>query len=137
MKRGSLMININQVIEDIKENTGINFLKVEEMYAESELDIKPEHLNMFQMVGGGCLYNLADVTAGVAFNSQKEKGVTANGSMDYLRAAKDTKKIICKATIIKKGATLGFVSTEIEDDKGRLLAKGNFIFCNIDNQLKK
>jgi acyl-CoA thioesterase len=129
------MINFTEVLEKIKQNSGIHFLKIEEMYAESELYIKPEHLNMFNMVGGGCLYDLADITAGVAFNSQKEKGVTANGSMDYLRAAKNTKKIICKASIMKRGSKLGFVTTEIEDDKGRLIAKGNFIFCNIDDQL--
>lgn len=126
------MIDINEAVENIKTYTGIHFLKIEKMYTESELFIKQEHLNMFQMVGGGCLYNLADITAGVAFNSQKEKGVTANGTMDYLRAAKDTEKLICKATIIKKGAKLGFVQTEIEDDKGKLIAKGNFIFCKID-----
>lgn len=129
------MINFTEVLERVKQNFGIHFLKIEEMYAESELYIKTEHLNMFHMVGGGCLYNLADITAGIAFNSQQEKGVTANGTMDYLRAAKNTEKIICKANIVKKGAKLGFVSTEISDDKGRLIAKGNFTFCNIDNQL--
>lgn len=126
------MIDIKEAIENIRLHTGIHFLKIEKMYAESELFIKQEHLNMFQMVGGGYLYNLADITAGVAYNSQVEKGVTANGTMDYLRAAKDTNKLICKATIIKKGAKLGFVQTEIEDDKGKLVAKGNFIFCKID-----
>lgn len=126
------MIDINEAVKNIKTYTGIHFLKIEKMYAESELIIKPEHLNMFQMVGGGCLYNLADITAGVAYNSQIEKGVTANGTMDYLRAAKDTKKLVCKATIIKKGAKLGFVQADIEDDKGKLIAKGNFIFCKID-----
>ncbi len=126
------MIDIKEAVENIKAHTGIHFLKIEKMYAESELLIKQEHLNMFQMVGGGCLYNLADITAGVAFNSQIEKGVTANGTMDYLRAAKDTKKLICKATIIKKGAKLGFVETVIEDDNGKQIAKGNFIFCKIE-----
>lgn len=126
------MIDINEAVKNIKTYTGIHFLKIEKMYAESELIIKQEHLNMFQMVGGGCLYNLADITAGVAYNSQIEKGVTANGTMDYLRAAKDTKKLVCKATIIKKGAKLGFVQADIEDDKGKLIAKGNFIFCKID-----
>ncbi|WP_099468115.1 PaaI family thioesterase [Konateibacter massiliensis] len=128
------MINFTEALKVIEENSGIHFLKVEEMYAESELYIKPEHLNMFQIVGGGCLYNLADITAGVAYNSQKEKGVTATGTMDFLRAAKDTEKIICKATLVKKGSKLCFATTEVEDDKGRLVARGSFVFCNVEQK---
>lgn len=120
---------MKQVMEEIRTVFGIDFVRIETESVESELWVQPEHLNFMGIVYGGYLFNLADLTAGIAFISDGAVGTTVSGNMKYLRAAKDTKKIVCNAVIMKRGSKLDFIYVEIKGEDGKMIATGDFIFC--------
>ncbi|MEN6462169.1 MAG: PaaI family thioesterase [Syntrophomonas sp.] len=50
-------------------NNGMKIMKMEEGYAEAELDYKPGHRNFMGTLHGGSLSTLADITDGVSIIS--------------------------------------------------------------------
>lgn len=112
---------------------GIKTTKVEEGYAEVELELRPEYMNATNVVHGGLLYTLGDVVSGTAASSFGTKAVTVSGEYQYLAAAKDTKKLRATAKCSKSGKTLVFFDVEITDDKNTLVGKGTFIYYRLQN----
>ena len=100
---------------------GIKTTKVEEGYAEVELELRPEFMNATNVVHGGCLYTLGDVVSGTAASSFGTKAVTVSGEYQYLSAAKDTKKIKAVARCIKQGKTLLVFDVMLTDSKYTLV----------------
>lgn len=110
---------------------GIKTTKIEEGYAEVELDLRPEFMNPTNVVHGGCLYTLGDVVSGAAAASFGTKAVTVSGEYHYLAAAKDTTKIKAVARCIKQGKTLLVFDVMLTDSKYTLVGKGTFTYYRL------
>lgn len=114
-----------------EKDHGVTFTKLEEDFSESELIVEEKHLNVYNMVWGGWLYNIMDITAGITNICGGGFGPTVSGNIDYISSTKGAEKLICRGRIRKHGWTFSHVDTEVVNENEKLLAKGSFIYYNL------
>ena len=74
-------------------------------------------------------FTVADTTSGMAVLSLGgEKVNTVSATINYLRAGKDTEKLVIEADVVKCGRTLAVVDAKVMDDKGELLVTTTMTF---------
>ncbi len=113
---------------------GIELLEVRRGYVLARVKNKRELENIYGDVHGGCLYTIADNMAGIAAGTCGYHVTTVNGSIQYLKAGRNTEYIICEAKVIKPGKTIDAVHVEIKDDNGQLLNTAEFTFFNLQKR---
>ena len=111
---------------------GMTILDISEGYAKGKLVVNPELYNPIGSIHGGCLFSLADSIGGAAAYSHGKPITTVSGSINYLRAAIDTKEIIAIAKEVKYGKRIMVYDVELFDDQGELLAKCSFTYYSLD-----
>lgn len=119
---------------DFRIAVGVRFLEREIGYAKAEMDILPWHLNPLGIIHGGCLFTLADTTSGASALGRGGRVSTVNGSINYLKAGKNTTKIVAEAHEIKYGRTLSVCEAKIFNDKGELLATTSMTFFHMKDE---
>ena len=110
---------------------GIDIVEIREGYVLSKVKKKKELENIYGDLHGGCLYAVADNMAGIAATTYGFYVTTVSGTIQYLRAARNTEYIFCEAEVIKPGRTIDAVHVEITDDNGLLLNTADFTFFNL------
>lgn len=121
----------NRDFTDFTEMLGVRFLVREMGYAKSEMEILPCHMNVLGIIHGGCLFTLADTTSGASSLGRGGRVTTVNGSINYLKAGKNTKKLVAEAREVKYGRTLSVCDCKIFDDKDNLLATTTMTFFHL------
>lgn len=117
---------------DFRDKIGMVTLERRPGYAKCEIKIEPWHLNGLGVVHGGVLFTLADTTCGTAAAASGEYRVTTvNGTINYLRAGKNTSKITAEATEIKNGKAFSVCEAKVYDDKDVLLAITTMTFYHL------
>jgi len=107
---------------------GIELVSATLGFCETELRLRPDHLQQDGYVHAGVQATLADHTAGVAAATlvgPDEFILTAEFKINFLRAAKG-ERLRCKATVLKPGSSLTVVESEVyceEGDTSRLVSK--------------
>lgn len=101
---------------------GIETTEIREGFAESRMLFRKEFQNVIHSCHGGCLMTLADTTGGAAVASHGTSVTTVSLTVNFLKAALDTKMIYCRARELHSGKRLASVSIEVFDDRGTLLA---------------
>ncbi|MCI6737625.1 MAG: PaaI family thioesterase [Intestinibacter sp.] len=131
-----------QKIIDFRNNSegftmvnGIKITKVSEGYAEGEIEITDNHLNMSKGIHGGCIFSLADSVAGSAVWSRGKKATTSNSNISFLRPTFGVKKLIAKAKEVKYGKNLLVYDVDVEDEKNRLIARATVTYFNLKEDL--
>lgn len=119
---------------DFNTGLGIRYLKIEPGYARTEMDVFPCHLNVLGGVHGGCLFTLADTTIGASIAAYGSHVTTVNSSINFLKKAQNTSKLIAEAKIVKHGRTFSVSDGKIFDDKGNLLATTTMTFFHLTGQ---
>lgn len=114
---------------------GIQTTKITPGYAEGDMVIKEEFMNIISSVHGGCYFTLADSIGGAAAATHGYKISTASGDLNFLRPALDSKKLVCKAEVLKAGKRLIVSEVKIYDEKDRLLAAGVYNYANLGTPL--
>jgi acyl-CoA thioesterase len=84
----------------------INLSNLEEGYAELEMTVEEEHLNLIKIVHGGILASIADIAMGIACISCKKKVVTTEMNISYVRSVGVNSKLIAKASVDNNGNNL-------------------------------
>lgn len=126
---------IQRAGRELFDKFGIVYTEVKDGTACGELELQPQHRNLYGIPYGGFLFTLADNTAGMAFLSAGGNGVTVSGNVNYLRGAvPETEKLICRAKVKKAGGRLFFVSAEIFDNRDVLLSEYSFVFTNLQKK---
>lgn len=118
-------------ITDFRDKIGVIILERGLGYAKGEIEILPWHLNVLGVVHGGCLFSLADTISGVSALGRGGRVTTVNGNINYLKAGKDTTKIVAEAREIKYGRTLSVCECKLSNDKGELLATTTMTFFHL------
>jgi len=109
----------------------IELESVEPDRAAYRMEIRPESRNPFGMVHGGALYTMADDAAGVAAHSDGRHYVTQSGSLHFLdNRAHGTIRAV--GQVRHRGRSTVLVAVEITDEKGSLLATGEFTYFCVD-----
>ena len=121
--------NIEYALRDVKGKFGLDFTEVKKGYACSRLLVQKKHLNAFGICYGTFLFNLADITAGVAFLSMAGFGPTLTGNISFMKGAKEGDTLICTAFVPKHGKRISFCTAEIRTTDGQLIAKTDFTYC--------
>ncbi len=120
--------NIEYAIHDVKEKFNLDFTEVGKGSACATLLVQKKHLNAFGICYGTFLFNLADITAGVAFLSAGGFGPTLTGNTSFISGAKEGDTLICKACVQKKGKKIFFCYAEIRTPDDRLIMKTDFTY---------
>ncbi len=113
------------------EKIGIEILEIRTGYVFSRVKTKKELENIYEDMHGGCLYTIADNMAGIAASTCGFYVTTVNGSIQYLRAGRNTEYIFCRAEVIKQGKTITAVHVELTDDNDMLLNTAEFTYFNL------
>lgn len=119
--------------EGFREVLGIRIIENGVGYAVGEMDIQPTHLNPLGVVHGGCMFSIADTVSGVSALGRGGRVTTVSGNISYLRAGKDTTKIVAKARETKYGRTFSVCEAQLFDDKDNLLAITTMTFFHLND----
>lgn len=112
---------------------GIKLTRVEPGYAEGVLAVGPQHYNPRDTIHGGCLFSLMDTVGGAAAFAYGSPVTTSGASIEFLRAARNTKTLRATATQLKAGRTLVIMEIVVEDDTGTLLTKATMTFFRLQS----
>ncbi|MBR5571784.1 MAG: PaaI family thioesterase [Oscillospiraceae bacterium] len=124
------LMSIAQNPEPFDFHNHVRIVDVDDGVGVVELDVHPESLNIWGTTHGGLLYSLSDVACGCAvLTVRPESHVTVTGSMDYLRPAPATGRVIATGRVTKMGGKLAYCDSEIRDGAGTLIATGRAVMC--------
>ncbi|MCI8650684.1 MAG: PaaI family thioesterase [Anaerotruncus sp.] len=108
--------------------SGIRVLDLGVDYAVTGLEMDAQSCNPFGSLHGGAIYTMADCASGCAARSNGAIYVTLNGSINYIRGAKEG-AIRANAQVVHRGRTTCVVRVEVHCGE-TLLADGSFtMFC--------
>lgn len=130
-------MNFNKIIEMRNETNifakhlGIRITNIETGKAEAELEIKDIMSNLIGSVHGGCLFTLADVTAGSVAASYGYKATTLDATMHYLNPALNSKVLYARGETLKHGKRTTVVNISITDQNGTNLVSAVFTFMSL------
>ena len=110
---------------------GMELLEAAQGYARARLRLQPQLLNIYGGMHGGCAFSLADTLAGMAAATYGNHVTTLDASINYMRPVIETQYLYCEARVLKKGAAISVVRTELTDDNGKLLIDGSFTYYHL------
>ena len=125
---------LDQIIDRINhkcpynETNGIRTVLLEEGHSVVEVEVRPEHLNVWGLPHGGLLFAIADVASGTAAHSTRKNAhfVTADSSIHFLYANPEAKRLRAEGRVIRSGRTLCVVQAEIYDDQDHHVLTGQY-----------
>lgn len=108
---------------------GLSVQKLEEGCCRTAMEIKKEFLNKHNIVHGGVIYSMADISMGLAVYftlEEEEETATIEIKINYLKQAK-SKNLLCEARIIQKGKNIAVLEAEIKENSYMIAkAQGTF-----------
>ena len=122
--------------ELLKQNPFANLLDMEllevsEGFVKAKIPFQDKIQNIYGDFHGGALYSAADTLCGIAASSYGYYLTAINGSIQYLKAGRNTEYVICEAKVIKPGRNISVVEFQIMDERDMLLNTGTFHFYNL------
>lgn len=115
---------------------GVEIIEIKEGYAKAVLRVDERKVNPIGSVHGGCLFTLADTTAGSAATSHGVWMTTLDADIHFMRPALHQKKIYAEANEIKRGANISLYSVSITDEKGAELVHATFTFASLHKPIE-
>jgi acyl-CoA thioesterase len=101
--------------------SGIELLKAENGMAKARMKIKDEHLNALNMVQGGAIFTLADLTIGAAANSYGIAAVAINVNISFLKAASNG-VLFAEANECSRNSKIASYNVTITNEQGELIS---------------
>lgn len=120
-------MDYNKYIEHFNKNNhfmrynGMKVVALKEGYAEVEMELGGNSLNVQGTLHGGAMFTLADAAAGSAAKSHGLVNFTIDGSINFIKAVK-TGKVKAIANEIHRGRTTGLYKVEIIDENKNIVA---------------
>lgn len=109
----------------------MEILEVSEGFVKAKLSFRKELANVYGDFHGGALYAAADTLCGIAASTYGYYVTTVDGSIQYLKAGRNTEYVVCEGKVIKPGKNISVVQFQVTDDKEMLLNTGTFTFYNL------
>jgi uncharacterized protein (TIGR00369 family) len=109
---------------------GARLGRVEAGAVEVELDLGPQHLNLFGTMHGGLIATLADTATGLAMLTTLEAGtthLTASIGVTFL-APGQAGTVTARGRVLKHGRRFGYAEADVVDEAGNLLARATATF---------
>lgn len=113
---------------------GAELEEVREGYSRLVLrEISKKHLNGNGRIHGGLIYTLCDSACGSLMDYYGGKSSTIEGNIQYLNNPKETKAIICEASILKRGNRVSFIEVKVTNQKKEKIAAATFTYYSLKN----
>ena len=114
-----------------KDRFDIDFSDIRKGEAVGRLRVQEKHLNGFGICFGTFIFNLADMTCGIAFLTMGGFGPTVDGNISFIAGAKAGDVLVCRAKVQKYGKKVSFVEGHIYTEEGALVASTDFRFFHL------
>lgn len=95
-----------------------------------ELDVGPQHLNLFGTMHGGLIATLADTATGLAMLTALEAGtthLTTSLSVTFLAPGR-AGAVTSRGRVLKHGRRFGYAEADVVNEAGDLLARATATF---------
>jgi uncharacterized protein (TIGR00369 family) len=95
-----------------------------------ELDVGPQHLNLFGTMHGGLIATLADTATGLAMLTALEVGtthLTTSLSVTFLAPGR-AGVVTSRGRVLKHGRRFGYAEADVVNEAGDLLARATATF---------
>lgn len=112
----------------------MELLEVSEGFVKAKIPFQDKIQNVYGDFHGGALYSAADTLCGIAAATYGYYVTTVNGTIQYLKAGRNTEYVICEAKVIKPGRNISVVEFQVIDEREMLLNTGTFHFYNLRKQ---
>ncbi len=122
---------VRQAANAFCRSLGLVILEIGPGTSRSMLPVQKTHLNPVGSVHGGCIFTLADTTAGSAASSYGIQVTTLDSTIHFLRPGLDTSCLYAEAVEIKHGKRVSVYSVDVTDDRGELLAHAAFTYASL------
>lgn len=110
----------------------IELSEVQPDRAVTVLNAGSDSLNPYGFVHGGALFTMADCACGAAARTDGRSYVTLSSSFNFLHSGLSGELIRAEAQVRRRGRTTCYVTVDITNDSGELLASGSFTFFCIE-----
>ena len=117
-------------------DAGVEIIEIKEGYAKAVLRVDERKVNPIGSVHGGCLFTLADTTAGSAATSHGVWMTTLDADIHFMRPALHQKKLYAEANEIKRGANISLYSVSITDEEGAERVRATFPFASLHKPIE-
>ena len=117
-------------------DAGVEIIEIKEGYAKAVLRVDERKVNPIGSVHGGCLFTLADTTAGSAATSHGVWMTTLYADFHFMRPALHQKTLYAEANEIKRGANISLYSVSITDEEGAELVRATFTFASLHKPIE-
>lgn len=115
---------------------GASLTFIEPGRARIDYEFSADHTNPPGVLHGGILTLLADSAMGMAFMATLgpgENGTNTGLHMEFLRPTSGG-RLTAKGHTVQAGRTMSLMEATIQDEKGRLVAKGSSRFVRLPSQ---
>lgn len=125
------LIRVRQQRNAFCNSIGLEVTEIGPGCARSRLTLRKDHMNPVGSVHGGCIFTMADTTAGSAASSYGIQATTLDSSIHFLRPGMNTDCLYAEATEIKHGKRVSVYAVDVTDAEGNLLAHATFTYASL------
>ncbi|MDO4489908.1 MAG: PaaI family thioesterase [Lachnospiraceae bacterium] len=126
-----LLKKVRQEKNAFCQSIGIEILEIGPGTARTRLSLGAMHQNPIGSVHGGCIFTMADTTAGSAASSHGIQVTTLDSTIHFLRPGLNADCLYAEAREIKQGKRVSVYSVEVTDGEGLLLAHATFTYASL------
>jgi uncharacterized protein (TIGR00369 family) len=108
--------------------TGVKIAGLGQGKAVTQLVVEEHNTDACNILNGGAVATMADICMSIACITTGIMPITGNMNLSFLSAGKPGNKITAVGQVTKSGKTAYFTETTIEDESGRIIAKGTGTF---------
>ncbi len=102
-------------------SAGVTLEEVRPGYARARMKVKEQHLNGADVVQGGAVFTLADLTFAVACNSHGTLALAVDVTISFLRPTR-AGTLVAEAFEVARSRRLSRCEVKVVDDAGELVA---------------
>ena len=120
--------NSDDPLDEYSAGLGIRLVECRDGWVKTVLPVTGKVINPLGTVHGGCLFSLADTTAGVTNMTMGKMGPTISSNLDFMHAFSGCRNVYCEAEITHSGRSISFISLKLYDDRGVVGARGSMVY---------
>ena len=121
-------MSVETITELIRKNDrlgkllGIELTEVREGYAETRMEIGPQHLNAANVAHGGAVFTVADIALTAACNSYGNVSLLTNGNITVFHGTQEGETLTAHAEEISKSRRLAHYHVTVSNGEGEEIA---------------
>jgi len=124
-------MSVDTIKELIRKNDrlgkllGVELVDVREGYALAQMKIEEQHLNAADVVHGGSIFSLADISLAAASNSYGTVALLTNGNITVFHATRKGDTLTARADEVSKSRKLAHYRVAVSNEAGEQVAVYN------------